>query len=102
MSTASSAHSQTFKVRIEPEGVEFEASSDLTVLESALLANVYLPSSCRNGTCRTCVCSLQSGQVSYKIDWPGLSLEEKQAGLILTCVACPQSDLSLKIGYGTD
>ncbi len=91
--------SQTFTIKLEPEGVAFEASNDLTVLEAALLAGVDLPSSCRNGTCRTCVCSLQSGHITYKIDWPGLSLEEKQAGLILTCVACPQSDLRLKIGY---
>ncbi|MEO6292518.1 MAG: 2Fe-2S iron-sulfur cluster-binding protein, partial [Burkholderiaceae bacterium] len=68
-------------------------------LQSALKADVLLPSSCRNGTCRTCVCTLLSGQISYSIAWPGLSLEEKQAGLMLTCVACPQSDLRLKIGY---
>lgn len=93
------ARSQTLTVRLEPEGLEFEANSDLTVLEAALLSDVDLPSSCRNGTCRTCVCTLLSGQITYKIDWPGLSLEEKQAGLILTCVAFPQSDLRLKIGY---
>lgn len=69
------------------------------MLQSALKADVLLPSSCRNGTCRTCVCTLLSGQISYRIDWPGLSLEEKKAGLILPCVAHPQSDLMMRQGY---
>ena len=88
-----------FTVTLEPDQLQFPADSAQSVLQSALKANVVLPSSCRNGTCRTCVCTLISGQISYSIDWPGLSLEEKQAGLILTCVAHPQSDLVIRLGY---
>ena len=33
--------------------------------------------SCRNGTCRTCLCRLDSGQIAYEIEWPGLTREEK-------------------------
>jgi ferredoxin len=88
-----------FTVMLEPEHLQFPADSAQTVLQSALKAGVLLPSSCRNGTCRTCVCTLMSGQISYSIDWPGLSLEEKQAGLILPCVAHPQSDLEIRLGY---
>ena len=88
-----------FTVTLEPDKLQFPADSVQTVLRSALKSNVLLPSSCRNGTCRACVCSLLSGQISYSIAWPGLSLEEKQAGLILPCVAHPQSDLVLRLGY---
>ncbi len=88
-----------FTVTLEPEQLQFHADSAQTVLQSALKADVLLPSSCRNGTCRTCVCTLLNGQISYSIDWPGLSLEEKQAGLILPCVAHPQSDLVMRLGY---
>ena len=38
---------------------------------------------------------LISGQVSYRIEWPGLSREEKLQGFILPCVAHPNSDLVL-------
>ncbi|MDO8769132.1 MAG: 2Fe-2S iron-sulfur cluster-binding protein [Burkholderiaceae bacterium] len=88
-----------FKVTLEPEGLQFEAPRAASVLQAALNAGVLLPSSCRNGTCRTCVCTLLSGHITYSIDWPGLSAEEKQAGLVLPCVAHPQSDLVLRLGY---
>jgi len=37
------------------------------------------------------------GRVTYKIDWPGLSPDEKSDGLILTCVALAQDDLVLDV-----
>ena len=36
------------------------------------------------------------GQVAYRIDWPGLSAEEKADGFILPCVAYPLSDVVLQ------
>ena len=73
----------------------FDAPADSTVLQSMEAALITLPSSCRNGTCRTCICQLSSGAVRYAIDWPGLSVEEKLAGYILPCVAYPTGDLVL-------
>jgi folylpolyglutamate synthase/dihydropteroate synthase len=55
----------------------------LTLLEAAELGRVQLPSSCRNGTCRTCICTLVSGEVRYTVEWPGLSAEEKAEGRFL-------------------
>lgn len=83
-------------VRVEPEGLQFDVEGDLTVLEAAELGRVQLPSSCRNGTCRTCLCKLVSGEVDYTIDWPGLSAEEKAEGWILPCVARPRSPLVIE------
>ncbi|MDO8456698.1 MAG: 2Fe-2S iron-sulfur cluster-binding protein [Burkholderiaceae bacterium] len=91
--------SAPFTITLEPDKLQFPADSAHSVLQSALKADVCLPSSCRNGTCRTCVCTLIQGRISYNIDWPGLSVEEKQAGLILPCVAHPQSDLVMRLGY---
>ncbi|UUZ71472.1 2Fe-2S iron-sulfur cluster-binding protein [Polaromonas sp. P1(28)-8] len=82
-----------FRARIGPAGPGFEAPASLSVLQAAQLAGVEMASSCRNGTCRTCICELTSGEVVYRIDWPGLSAEEKQAGYILPCVAYPLSDV---------
>lgn len=86
-----------FDVRIEPLGRTFEAPDSLTVLEAAGFAGLRLPRSCRNGTCRTCLCRLVSGTVSYTIEWPGLSREEKADGFILPCVAIAQSDLVVEV-----
>ena len=78
---------------IEPRGWRIEARASATLLEAALLDGVILPTSCRNGTCRTCICLLREGRVRYEIEWPGLSAEEKQEGYILPCVAHPESDV---------
>ena len=80
-------------VRITPSERHFEAAPDCTLLAAAEEAGIALPSSCRNGTCRTCICKLISGSVTYSIEWPGLSLEEKQEGYILPCVAKATSDV---------
>ncbi|CAG9169540.1 2Fe-2S iron-sulfur cluster-binding protein [Cupriavidus respiraculi] len=82
-----------YRVRLEPDGREFAAAADTTILQAALRAGVPMDSSCRNGTCRTCMCRLASGHVHYRIAWPGLSIDEKEDGYILPCVAYPDSDL---------
>ncbi len=82
-----------FQVQLDAQQASFAASADQTVLLSALAAGHELPSSCRNGVCRSCICRLQSGHVTYRMEWPGLSAEEKAEGLFLPCVAYPASDL---------
>jgi ferredoxin len=83
------------------QGWQFRLPEGMTVLEAALGAGVSLPNSCRNGSCRTCMCQLLSGAVQYRIDWPGLSLEEKAEGWILPCVALALSDLLLDVPFAT-
>jgi ferredoxin len=58
-----------------------------------------MPSSCRNGTCRICMCRMAQGAVRYKIEWPGLSSDEKEEGWILPCVALAEADLVLDSPY---
>ncbi len=84
-----------WQVTVEPKGLVFETDGASTVLEAAQLGGVVLPSSCRNGTCRTCICLMAGGSVRYRIEWPGLSLDEKREGYILPCVALATSDLTL-------
>jgi ferredoxin len=74
---------------------QFDAEADTTVLVAAERAGIRLPSSCRNGTCRTCLCQLRSGSVRYKIDWPGVSVDEKREGYFLPCVALAETDLTI-------
>jgi ferredoxin len=88
----------TLQSNTKPENLQFQADTDKTILQSAERAQIYPLSSCRNGTCRTCISTLISGDIRYNIDWPGLSAEEKHAGLILPCCSHPLSDLVMKFG----
>jgi ferredoxin len=83
--------------RVEPGGFRFDTEAGRTLLQSAEAAGIELPSSCRNGTCRTCLCRLLDGEVRYRIEWPGLSREEKAEGWILPCVAEPVGDVTLDV-----
>ena len=87
---------QIFTVKVEPTDLQYDVEGDLTLLEAAEMSRIELPSSCRNGTCRTCLCRLVSGEVAYTIDWPGLSAEEKAEGYVLPCVARPTTDVVLE------
>lgn len=82
----------THSITLVPLGSSLNAGH-ATVLQAIEAAGFDLPNSCRNGTCRTCLCRLASGSVRYLVDWPGLSIEEKRADYLLPCVAVPTSDI---------
>jgi ferredoxin len=85
------------QIRLLPMEWQFPAAHGQSVLAAAEAAGIVLPSACRNGTCRTCICLLEHGQVRYTVDWPGLSADEKKEGWILPCVALAQEDLQLRV-----
>jgi ferredoxin len=94
--TEKGAASGRYAVLMQPSGRTFEASADQPLLVAAQDAGIMLASSCRNGTCRTCLRPLHAGQVHYRIPWPGLLPEEKASGQwVLPCVAYPLSDVVL-------
>lgn len=79
-------------VVLHPSGRRFKADPAQTLLAAAAQAGIAWPSSCRNGTCRSCLAPLLSGSVHYRIAWPGL-LPEERGAWVLPCVAFAQSDL---------
>lgn len=83
------------RVTLLPAGWSFAVAAGESVLEAALRNGITLPSSCRNGTCRSCVCRCVEGRVHYRVEWPGLSAEEQQQAWLLPCVALPDADLRL-------
>jgi len=85
-----------FQIEIAPQGWRFEGAARQTLLLAALEQGLRMPHSCRNGSCRACIARLLEGQIEYRIEWPGLSREEKAEGWILPCVACPRSDLRVE------
>jgi ferredoxin len=87
--------SAPYPARLQPSGRSFSAPPDRTLLAAAAAAGIEIASSCRNGTCRTCLKPLHAGAVHYRIAWPGLLPEEKTGGWVLPCVAYPLSDVVL-------
>ena len=84
---------QHFELRIEPMGWRVRVPASQPLMAGARAAGIELPSSCRNGTCRSCMCRLVDGDITYRIEWPGLSADEKREGWILPCVAHALSDV---------
>ncbi|THC40813.1 2Fe-2S iron-sulfur cluster binding domain-containing protein [Massilia sp. Mn16-1_5] len=89
-----STDADTFSIMLLPLGATVPAGKN-TVLQACEAAGIDLPNSCRNGTCRTCLCRLESGSVRYLVEWPGLSIEEKRENYLLPCVAVPTGDVVL-------
>lgn len=85
------------KATVVPGGFSFDTGAELTLLQAADAAGIELPSSCRNGTCRSCICRLMAGEIRYRIEWPGVSPDEKAEGWILPCVAEPLGDVTLDV-----
>ena len=85
-----------YLTRLTPSGEQVDAWTTQSLLDSLEAGGVLWPSSCSNGTCRTCLGRLVSGSVYYQIEWPGLSAEEKAEGYLLPCCAYPDADLVLQ------
>lgn len=85
-----------FHACIEPGERRFDAWPEQSLLQSLEQGGLLWPSSCRVGTCRTCMGHLIAGAVRYEMAWPGMTAEEKAEGCVLPCVAFPVSDVVLK------
>ena len=95
MSSAATA----FSIVLQPSGWRFDAAADTPLVRAAALADIRLPSACRNGTCRACMCRLLAGEVAYPGARPGLTDDERSEGWILPCVAHAVSPLELDVPH---
>lgn len=96
-SSGMSGLTESFELRIEPHGWACTVPPGVPLWRAARRAGIRLPSSCLNGTCRTCMCRIRSGTVSYAIEWPGVSEDERAEGWALPCVARALSDVVLDV-----
>ena len=94
---AGSGSATIHQLTVLPDGWQLPVAPQLSLLQAARAAGVSLPSACRNGTCRACLCRLVSGSIRYQIDWPGLLAEEKAEGWILPCVASATSHVVIEV-----
>lgn len=83
----------------ETEDLQVDAFSTDPLLLSLEMGGSNWPSSCRNGSCRTCLGTLTQGEVRYEMEWPGLTPEEKAQGCVLPCVAFPCTPVTVRQGF---
>jgi glycine betaine catabolism B len=83
---ASTASSQ---ITFATSGKTIDCDGEECILDVAEQAGIKLPSGCRMGACGACKQTMTIGAVKYIADPHALKPDEKQAGVVLTCVACP-------------
>lgn len=85
-----------FTAHVEGENLALPAARDLTLLDALELGGVDWPSSCRDGSCGTCMGRLKAGRVRYENEFIALSDQDVADGFVLPCVAYPDSDVTLE------
>ncbi|USZ68355.1 2Fe-2S iron-sulfur cluster-binding protein [Halorussus salilacus] len=77
------------------ETVEIEVHESAFVLAAAREAGVWLPADCQQGWCTTCAARLLEGEVDQSAARRYYDAD-REANLVLTCVAKPRSDLRIR------
>ncbi|WP_135533597.1 MULTISPECIES: 2Fe-2S iron-sulfur cluster-binding protein [Halostella] len=83
---------------VEPSGetVAMEVHEDQYLLAAARSNGLWLPADCQMGWCTVCAARLLEGEVDQS-DARRYYDEDREADLVLTCVARPRSDLRLRV-----
>ena len=88
----------SYKVKLEPVGVEMEVDEGETVLQAAFRQGVALMHGCKEGQCSTCKSLLLDGDAEMeRYSTFALPDHEKEEGYILLCKTIPYSDLTVEL-----
>src|ERR1700694_3119927 len=89
---------ETYQVRLEPVGIQFEVDEDETILRGAFRQGLMLMHGCKEGQCAACKSFLLDGEVDLD-SYSNFALNdyEKEEGWTLLCRAHPMSDLEVAL-----
>ena len=93
-----STETRTVLVNWNQRQYHFSVQYPDSILTAALRAGIKLPYSCRGGRCSTCTIRCKTGKVVMSIN-ETLTERDLQAGLVLTCVGYPESDIELEYPF---
>ncbi|WP_088239462.1 2Fe-2S iron-sulfur cluster-binding protein [Calothrix rhizosoleniae] len=89
----------TYQVRLiskkENLDTTIEVDEETNILEAAEDLGIDLPSSCRSGSCSSCVGKIVEGEVNQD-DQNFLDDEQVEKGFALLCVTYPRSNCTIK------
>lgn len=91
-------------VQISPSGLKYAAEENQNLLDAALNQKIVLPHACKHGVCGACKTKKISGDIRYTQEpaaWV-FNDADKSAGMILTCIAEPRSDITLECLEATE
>lgn len=88
----------SYKVILEPVGVEMEVEEEETVLEAAFRQGIALMHGCKEGQCSTCKAVLLDGDAEMeRYSTFALPDHEKEEGYVLLCKTVPYTDLKVEL-----
>ena len=86
-----------FSITLQPDNHTFTAEAGETILEAAKRHDLKLPHGCGDGACGLCKGNVLQGTVDHgKSTEIALSVEERDAGIVLFCCAIPTSALVIE------
>lgn len=88
----------TYRITLQPTGLQFDADPERSILQAALDAELMLPYGCRDGACGSCKGRVLEGCVDHgRSPESTLPVAERETGFALFCCAHPRSDLTLEV-----
>ena len=86
----------SFEIKLLPSKLQFNSSSNESILGAAIEQKVVLPGECQEGLCGTCKVQLLKGSIQQSDPHTVLTEKEKADGYFLACSAKAQSDLEIR------